>query len=210
MCSVYTSCHSNHQPRHTKQHECDWTAGRRLWSGLMHTKSGQAVVMALTRTHTLGENMHKRLKLQKKKTWFLSKAHTTRTIVKEDWQASMHMKKEGIMELNGKENGCGKPTQYFRGTTASKSFLGKKKKKTYSFWFGLDHFHERPPRSCLHQFRFGYFPGVQKLQLGQLVKNKVPVRHGRQKKSQFGGWFHTKTEILGKKMTNHPNTNSNM
>lgn len=129
MCSVYTSCHSNHQPRHTKQHECDWTAGRRLWSGLMHTKSGQAVVMALTRTHTLGENMHKRLKLQKKKTWFLSKAHTTRTIVKEDWQASMHMKKEGIMELNGKENGCGKPTQYFRGTTASKSFLGKKKKK---------------------------------------------------------------------------------
>lgn len=55
--------------------------------------------------------------------------------------------------------------------------IKKKKKETYSFGFGLDHFHECPPCSCLHQFRFGYFPGVQKLQLGQFVKNKVPVRN---------------------------------
>lgn len=63
-----------------------------------------------------------------------------------------------------------------------KTVLKKKKKQslTYSFRLGFDHFHERSSRLRLHHFFFGDFPGVQELQLGQLVQNKVPAREQQQ------------------------------
>lgn len=99
----------------------------------------------------------------------------------------MHRTKGRIKEKNrgGEERDeCDKSTQDFKETKKNKTKPKKKKTPeslTYSFRLGFDHFHECSSRRCLHHFFFCHLPGVQKLQPGQLVQNKVPVRKKKQK-----------------------------
>ena len=43
-------------------------------------------------------------------------------------------------------------------------------------YLGLHHLHERPSDQSFLSFLFGYFPSIQKLQIGQLVQNKASGR----------------------------------
>ena len=127
---------------------------------------------------------HTRKAIVKKETFFFSpKGHSARTSVKGAWRSSMHRTKGRITEKNrgGEERDeCDKSTQDFKETEKQKK-QKKQKSLTYSFRLRFDHFHERSSRRCLHHFFFCHLPGVQKLQLGQLVQNKVPVRKKKKK-----------------------------
>lgn len=63
--------------------------------------------------------------------------------------------------------------QYIRGNVILK---GSERSWTYSVCVGFEHLHEGPSGSGLAGFFSGHFPGVQKLQLGQLVQNKIPAK----------------------------------
>lgn len=70
-----------------------------------------------------------------------------------------------------------KSCQYIRGNDNCGNILkGTQRSLTYSVCLGFEHLHEGPSGSGLVGFISGHFPGVQKLQMRQLVQNKIPAK----------------------------------
>lgn len=67
------SCHSNHQPCHTWQHNSDWTAARCLWS----VAHAHVITCTHACTHTLGNGKER----------LFCGGHYARTSVMEVWQS---------------------------------------------------------------------------------------------------------------------------
>lgn len=79
-----------------------------------------------------------------------------------------------------------KSCQYTRGNDGFGNILKRtEQSSTYSVCLGFEHLHEGPSGSGLVGFFSGHFPGVQKLQLGQLVQNKIPAKGQQQQQRRL-------------------------